>query len=218
MFKNALQTQVLMLIALLLIKISSSNFQEMFIKASSFIWSHILILTFIRLRYLLSDPSPYVLEVAQDTGDTSVKRSSCVPDKCKKQNKTKQKKKKKKKKKKIFLPVPTNYTSKCSACNKLKDGNQIILLLFYSYLSKNWQNLYVPHYIFVPTKIFEVPGICAVQEMSEFILLSEKRCHSCLLKKVGKGNLDDVLKQKQGLVPFRLKCMWKRIIVSFKIS
>ena len=173
MFKNALHTQVLMLIALLLIKISSSNFQEMFIKASSFIWSHILILTFIPLRYLLSDPSPYVLEVAQDTGDTSLKRSSCVPDKCKK-------KKQNKKKKTIFLPVPTNYTSKCSACNKLKDGNQIILLLFYSYLSKNWQNSYVPHYIFVPTKIFEVPGICAVQEMSEFILLSEKRCHFLL--------------------------------------
>ena len=209
MFKNALQTQVLMLITLLLIKISSSNFQEMFIKASSFIWSHILILTFIPLRYLLSDPSPYVLEVAQDTGDTSLKRSSCVPDKCKKKKKR--------------VPVPTNYTSKCSACNKLKDGNQIILLLFYSYLSKNWQNSYIPHYIFVPTKIFEVPGICAVLEMSEFILLSEKRCHSCysgasLLKKVGKGNLYDVLKQKQGLVPFRLKCMWKRIIVSFKIS
>ena len=36
MFKNALQTQVLMLIALLLIKIGSLNFQEMFIKASSF--------------------------------------------------------------------------------------------------------------------------------------------------------------------------------------
>ena len=203
-----------MLIALLLIKISSSNFQEMFIKASSFIWSHILILSFIPLRDLLSDPSPYVLEVAQDTGDTSLKRSSCVPDKCKK---------KKKKKKEIFLPVPTNYTSKCSACNKLKDGNQIILLLFYSYLSNFWQNSYVPHYIFVPTKIFEVSEICAVQEMSEFILLSEKRCHSCysggsLLKQVGKGNLYDVLKQKQGLVPFRLKCMWKRIFVSFKIS
>ena len=64
----------------------------------------------------------------------------------------------------------------------------------------------------MPTKIFEDPGICAVQEMSEFILLSEKRCHSCysgasLLEKVGKGNLYDVLKQKQGLVPFRLKCM-----------
>ena len=168
MFKNALHTQVLMLIVLLIIKISSSNFQELFSKASSFIWSHILILTFIPLRYLLSDPSPYSLEVVQDTGDTSLKRSSA--DKCKK------------KKKKIFLPlpVPTNYTSKCSACNKLKDGNQIIVLLFYSYLSKNWQNSDVPHYIFVPTKIFEVPGICAVQEMSGFISLSEKRCHFLL--------------------------------------
>ena len=37
MFKNGLHMQVLTLISLLLIKITSSNFQEMFIKASSFL-------------------------------------------------------------------------------------------------------------------------------------------------------------------------------------
>ena len=49
---------------------------------------------------------------------------------------------------------------------------------FYQY-QQIIQNSHVPHYIFVRTKI-EVQGICAVQEMSEFILLSEKRCHFLL--------------------------------------
>ena len=41
MFKNALYTQVLTLIALLLIKMTSSNFQEMFIKTISFLLSNL---------------------------------------------------------------------------------------------------------------------------------------------------------------------------------
>ena len=98
-----------------------------------------------------------------------------------------------------------------------------MLLLFCWYLSKNWQNSYVQRYIFVPTKIFEVPEIQAARETSEFILLPEKRCHfllfcsNLLKKKSEKESFYDVLTQEQGLVPFRSKCMWKRIIVSFKI-
>ena len=63
MFKNALHTQVLTLISLLLIKTISSIFQKMFIKDSSFMFSKYLILTFIPLMSLLhvSDPGPVIM-------------------------------------------------------------------------------------------------------------------------------------------------------------
>ena len=54
MFKNALHTQVLTLIALLFIKTISWNIQEMFVNLVQ------ILLTFIPLRSLWSDPGPYV--------------------------------------------------------------------------------------------------------------------------------------------------------------
>ena len=50
MFKNALYTQVLMLISLLLMKLSPSNVQEMLIKASSFILFKYLNIDFYALK------------------------------------------------------------------------------------------------------------------------------------------------------------------------
>ena len=61
LFKNALHTQVLMPTDLLLIKIISSDFQEMFIKASSFLVSKYVIFYFYTPRSLLSNPGPYIM-------------------------------------------------------------------------------------------------------------------------------------------------------------
>ena len=63
MFKNALYRQVLMLISLLLMKTSPSNFQHMLIKVNFFSFClTTLILPYIPLWSLLSDPGPYVID------------------------------------------------------------------------------------------------------------------------------------------------------------
>ena len=61
MYKNALYTQVLMLLLLLFFKITSSNFQKMFIKASSFFFClNTLILT-VTIPFIRSWPSKILI-------------------------------------------------------------------------------------------------------------------------------------------------------------